>query len=129
MTEAHFERPGPKEAGPELLILAKWEEHVAWLFVATGKWPKSARFTLTQRIENHALDVLEMLVSARYEPAGRRETLRKVNLLLERMRFLLRVARQENVMAARGFETALRGIDEAGRMLHGWREALNAPRG
>jgi hypothetical protein len=53
------------------LVLAKWEEFTGWLLDHCAKWPKSARFTLTQRIENHALDVTEQLVLARYEPGAR----------------------------------------------------------
>ncbi|MGK0205739.1 MAG: hypothetical protein ACI9S9_004831, partial [Planctomycetota bacterium] len=53
---------------------------------------KAARFTLTQRLENHALDVTEMLVQARYEPRQRGSLLKAINLRLERMRFLCRIA-------------------------------------
>lgn len=62
-----LDHPPAAEAGPELLVLQKWEAFTGWLLNHTGKWPKAARFTLTQRLENHALDVTEMLVEARYE--------------------------------------------------------------
>jgi len=117
-------RPPAREAGAELLCLQRWEETAGWLVEHTAKWPKSARFALVQKVDNHALDVLEMLVVARYEPGERRRILREVNLRLERLRFLLRIARARGVMPAAGFETALRGIDELGRMIHGWRVAL-----
>ncbi len=119
-------RPPAREAGPELLILARWEEFTSWFLDHTGRWPKSARFTLTQRVENHALDVTEMLVVARYQPRRRRRLLDEINLRLERMRFLLRIARQGNVMPKQGFERAMKSVDEAGRMLHGWREFLSS---
>lgn len=105
-------RPRAREAGPELVCLQLWEETAGWLVEHTAKWPKSSRFSLVQKVDNHALDVLEMLVLARYEPARRRQTLREINLRLERLRFLLRLARRRNVMPAAGFETAVRGIDE-----------------
>ena len=117
-------RPPAKEAGPELQVLARWEEFTGWLLEHTARWPRSVRFTLCQRIQNHALDVTEMLVVARYEPRERRATLRRVNLLLERMRLLFRLARAARAMPGRGFETAMRGVDEAGRMVGGWRAAL-----
>lgn len=117
-------RPAPREAGPELLVLAKWEEFARWLLDHTAKWPKSARFTLTQRVENHALDVTEELVQARYEPRGRLERLRRLNLVFERLRFLFRIACETRIMPKKGFETAMRSVDEAGRMLHGWRQTL-----
>lgn len=51
------------------------------------------RFTLAQRIENHALDLTEMLIVARYEPSQRVSLLSDANLLLERMRHLCRLAK------------------------------------
>lgn len=127
MTTDPFGRPPAREAGPELLVLQKWEEFTAWLLERSAKWPKCTRFTLTQRIENHALDVTELLVAARYRRHGRGAALEEVNLRLERMRFLLRIARGRSVLAGRTFEAALRQIDEAGRMLHGWRRKISEP--
>jgi hypothetical protein len=120
------DRPPAREAGPELLVLAKWEEFTGWLLEHTAKWPKSARFGLVRRVDDHALDVTELLIVARYEPRDRKKTLREVNLRLERMRFLLRIASSRGVMPRSGFETAMRQIDEAGRMVHGWRETIGA---
>jgi len=117
-------RPPAREAGPELLCLQKWEETLGWLLEHTAKWPKSARFSLVQKVDRHALDVLEMLVVARYEPGARKKHLREINLRLELLRYLLRIARARNVMPATGFETAMRGLDELGRMVHGWRVAI-----
>jgi hypothetical protein len=59
------DRPPAREAGPELLVLQRWEEFTGWLLAHTARWPKSARFTLCQRVQNHALDVTELLVVAR----------------------------------------------------------------
>lgn len=119
-----LDRPPTAQAGNELLVLQQWEETAAWLLNHTARWPKAVRFTLTQRLDNHALDVVEMLVSARYEPAVRRRLLPEINLRLERMRFLLRLARDSKVGTPAGFESAVRRIDEAGRMVHGWRQAI-----
>jgi len=65
VTAVYFRRPAAREAGPELLALSRWEEAAGWLVGHTAKWPKSARFSLVQKVDNHALDVLEMLVVAR----------------------------------------------------------------
>ena len=120
-------RPPARVAGPELRVLAQWEETTGWLLQHTGRWPKSARFTFGQRVQNAALDIGELLVAARYEPPKRSRLLREANLRLERMRLLLRLAVQARVMPQSGFETAMRGIDEAGRMLYGWRQSLRTP--
>lgn len=121
-------RPPAREAGAELLVLARWEEFTGWLLAHTGRWPKHARFTLCQRVQNHALDVTELLVIARWEPRRRRGALHRANLLLERMRHLFRLARGAQVMPPAGFESAMRGLDEVGRMLGGWRKSLGPGR-
>lgn len=118
----------PREAGPELLVLQKWEAFTGWLLAHTARWPKSHRFTFVQRLQNLALDITEALVEARYERASRARLLRQVNLGFERMRLLCRIAREAGVMPKRGFEVAMRGIDEAGRMVHGWRRSLDGRR-
>ena len=128
MNARPIDRPPPREATAELLVLQKWEEFTAWFLERTSKWPKCARFTITQRLENHALDVTELLVEARYQPRERQKNLERVNLRLERMRFLLRIGRGRNLFAERTFEAALRQIDEVGRMLHGWRQAMESGR-
>ncbi len=119
-------RPAAREAGPELLVLAKWEEFTGWLLEHTAHWPKSARFGLVRRVDDHALDVTELLIVARWEPRERKRALREANLRLERLRFLFRIARSSSVMPSSGFETAMRHVDEIGRMLHGWRATLDA---
>ncbi|MSP15192.1 MAG: four helix bundle protein [Myxococcales bacterium] len=124
MSAIPIDRPAPSTAGPELLVLAQWEEFTGWLLAHTGRWPKSVRFTLAQRVEEHALDITEMLVESRYVPAARAAHLREVNLRLERMRHLLRLALATHATSNCGFESVMRGIDECGRMVHGWREAL-----
>ncbi len=123
MKRSPFDRPRAKAAPPDLLLLQKWEEFAGWFLARTARFPKCVRFTLTQRLENHALDVTELLVVARYRREGRGERLEEINLRLERMRFLLRLAHERNALPDRTFEGALRQIDEVGRMLHGWRRS------
>lgn len=128
MTANPLERPAARTTTPDLMVLARWEELVGWLLQHTARWPRSWRFSFATRLQNQALEVADLLVQARYEPSHRETHLRAANLLLERMRLLFRIAHNAHVMSARGYETAARGLDETGRMLHGWREA-HAKRG
>ena len=114
----------PAKAGAELLVLAKWEEFTSWFLARTARWPKTVRFTLTQRLENNCLDIAEQLVLARYDRRRRPELLKTINLSLERLRLLLRISKQRQVMANKSFESAMRQIDEVGRMIHGWRQSF-----
>ena len=43
-----------------------WEEFCGWTLDATGKTPKSQRFSFGQRIDGHTLDVLELIVLCIY---------------------------------------------------------------
>ena len=54
----------------------------------------------------------------------RRERLREVNLRMGQLSFLLRMTRARHVMPTAGFETAMRGVNELGRIVHGWRVAI-----
>ncbi|MBI5852693.1 MAG: four helix bundle protein [Planctomycetes bacterium] len=126
---ADVDRPPSREAAPELLVLQRAEDFAGWLLQRTHRWPKSVRFTLSQRLENHALDLVETLVVARYDPRGRRARLDGANLVLERMRFLLRLAHDASACPPRMLETAARGLDELGRMMFGWRRHLDGKAG
>ena len=120
-------RPPPRQAGAELLVLARFEEFTGWLLDRTAKWPKSARFTLTQRIEILVLDLVEDLVVARYRPRERASRLEAVNLGLERLRHLFRLAHGARVCPHNVFESSMRALDETGRMAHGWRTRAATP--
>lgn len=115
-------RPRAKQASAELRVLAHWETFVPWLLDHCARWPRAARFSLTQRLENRTLDVFELLVVARYQPQERARSLHQANLLLEQMRFLCRIAQARKFMSNRAFDKATRDIDEAGRMIYGWRQ-------
>ena len=56
-----------------------------------GKFPRSHKFTLGDRIEAVALGVLEALIDATYTKE-RNQQLRAANLGIEKLRFLLRLA-------------------------------------
>ena len=109
----------------ELPVFVLWEKLTLCLFERTEKFPRSVRPTLTVRIENAALDVLEGLVTARFQ-AGREKlgTLRTLDDRVTRLRVLLRLAAARGHLSTGGYEDLNRQIDEAGRMLGGWRRQV-----
>lgn len=48
------------------LVLVKWYAYAKWILERVESFPKSQRFILGQRLSNHVMDVLEMLVKASY---------------------------------------------------------------
>ncbi|MGK5092738.1 diversity-generating retroelement protein Avd [Deltaproteobacteria bacterium TL4] len=111
----------------ELPLFTHWMEFVSWLLNTTEKCPKRLRFTLTQRIENHALDIVEELVQARYSKGvEKKQILQRINLTLERLRILLRLGFQQQALTQKQYEYALRQIQEAGKMVGGWSKQQGA---
>ena len=101
------------------VLFVHWERFLSWLLDHTEKFPRRLRLTLTNRIDNMALGVFEALVEARYTK-NRRSILARVNLELEKLRLLLRLARDRGCLSRRSFEHACKEINQAGRMVGGW---------
>ncbi len=83
----------------ELRALAAWTEFLEWLLATTEKFPKKARFTLTNRIDNLALDLVETLIEARFT-RQRQGLIRQGNLILDKLRVLLRLAHKMALVAS-----------------------------
>lgn len=101
------------------VLFLHWERFLGWLLDGTARFPRRLRFTLTNRVDNLAFDVFEALVAARYD-RQRIPILAKINLDLEKLRLLLRIARDRGVLDRRSFDNACKEIDTAGRMVGGW---------
>lgn len=101
------------------IIFVKWMEFLTWLLPVTEKFPKRIRFTLANRIENLALDMVEDLVEARYTHK-KHAILRRANLRLEKLRVLLRISKEQQHLSYKSYEHAIREMNEVGRMLGGW---------
>lgn len=104
----------------ELKVFAKWEDFLKWLLNVTEKFPKKIRFSFTTRIDNLALDILEKIISCKYNPDLRQRGLKNINLDLEKLRVLLRICNEMHYMPHRQYQSAVIGINETGRMLWGW---------
>lgn len=114
------------EGGGEPALLVLWERIVGDLLDRTAKFPKSVRFTFAGRIDGLALDFLERIAEARWAPTARKRVLvAEADLLLVRLHVLLRLAHDRRYLDTGGFEHVVRGVDEAGRMLGGWRKHLD----
>ncbi|HOZ46738.1 MAG TPA: diversity-generating retroelement protein Avd [Candidatus Hydrogenedentes bacterium] len=94
-------------------------EFVEWLLPTTEKFPKKVRLTLSNRIDNLALDVAMTLTEAQYtkSPAN---AIRQANLLLTKLRILLRLSHTLAFLPHKQYEHASRKIDEVGRMIGAW---------
>jgi len=103
----------------DLPIFVKWLDFLKWLLLTTDKFPKKARFTFSDRINNLALNIVEDLVEARYTKQ-RGILLARTNLNLEKLRVLIRISYELKFFSFKAYEQATYSINEVGRMLGGW---------
>jgi len=104
------------------VLLVKWYDLTKWLLARIESFPKSQRFVFGQRLADRTLGVLETLVEASYTPAGRPKAalLARANRELEVLRWLLRLAKERQLLTARQLRHAALALEECGRMLGGW---------
>ena len=103
----------------ELPVFVKWMSFVDWLLDVTQKFPKNIRFTMTNRVENFSLDIVEDLVEARYT-SRKASVLRRANLKLEKIRILLRICHEKKYLSKNSYLYAMKEMNEVGRMIGGW---------
>lgn len=101
--------------------LEKWYQFLRWLVPTVDKFPRAQKFTLGDRIQSSALEVLERLIEATYSRQAL-PLLAAANLGLEKLRFLFRLASDLRLLDLRRYEFAARAID-VGRLVGGWMKA------
>ena len=110
---------GARRTGPALEAMYQL---VRWLIPTVDRFPRRQKFLLGDRIQSTALAGLERLVEATFT-RSRSRLLDRVNVDLDKLRLLLRLAKELGYLDARRYEHAARRIDEVGRLVGGWRRA------
>ncbi len=121
MTE-NSRRSGGNEVAP---ALEHSYQFVLWLVPTVEKFPRSQKFLLGDRLQSHAYGILEDLTEATYD-RNRVPILRRVNMRLQKMRIMFRIATDLKHLDRRRYEFAARSIDEIGRLVGGWIRADDA---
>jgi len=116
---------GVSDSGRELVVIQKAFDLAREMTQRTRKLPRDLKFVLGDRILATAYDVLDALVEARYTK-DRRPLLSRANVLLERLRFQVRLCMEERLISTRQYEYVARLADEVGRMVGGWARACKA---
>ena len=106
---------------PDPPVFVFWYDFLRWLLEKTEKFPKKVRFSFTVRIENLALDIVDGIIESRYSNE-KKAILRRLDLDLEKLRVLLRICHDLRYLDGKGYEFASRQINEAGKMIGGWRK-------
>ena len=91
------------------------------------KFPRAQKFVLADRIQNKLTDILEMLIRAYYLPRGEAKSaaLQKVNLELEVLRHLVRLAKDLHCLDLHRYELVQQQIHEIGLQNGAWLKSIN----
>ena len=100
-------------------------ELLDWTLDRTADIPKSHRFTVGQRIDEFTIATLERCLEAIYETGpAKRDPLRQINLLLEKLRVFWRIAHRRGWIGQRQLSFVVGKIDEIGRMAGAWLKSI-----
>lgn len=83
------------------------------------KFPRDFKFTVGDRITNNLLDCLEIIIEAVYS-RDRQQLLRKFNLRLEQLRYLIRLSKDLKCLSVKKYAYISNEINELGKMTGGW---------
>jgi hypothetical protein len=109
----------PGKRHEELVVITKTYDLILWSCHHTGKFPHNHRFVLGERIERILYDLLETLIRAKYT-RQRQPLLEKANLLLEILRFQIRLAKDLQCLKVESYGFSARAMDEIGKLVGGW---------
>ena len=107
------------------VVLVKWYDYTNWLLDRIDAFPKNQRFIFGQRMADLVLGIMEKLIEATYsrEKAG---LLREANTKMEVLRWLVRMAKDRQILTARQYEFSSEKLAECGKMVGGWRKQAGA---
>ena len=100
-------------------VFVKWYKLQNYIIDRVEKYPKSVRFTLSDRIITLAFDVTEKIIEAIYTKQ-RSYILRDANLYIEKLRIYIRLSSDRKYISLKQYKYLSEQIDEVGRMIGGW---------
>ena len=100
-------------------MVTKAYDFLLWLVQHVGKFPRSHRFVLGERVETAMLNVLMLLVEATYEK-DKVALLRRANLELEKLRFLIRLSKDLGFTSLKQYEHTANELHGLGLQVGGW---------
>ncbi len=104
------------------MVVQRAYEWTLWVIPKVEKFPRSQRYAIGEHLVRASLDLLLHLVDATYQVRNSTSLLaagREVN----RIRYLLRLAKDLRLLTLDSHEFSARALDEIGRMTGGWRRS------
>ncbi len=100
------------------LALTSWFDYTKWVLDRVDVFPKNQRFVLGTRLADAVLEVLETLAKPAYaREAAKAQLLGRANRKIESIRWLVRIAKDRNLLSTRQFAFSAKALEECGRMM------------
>ena len=93
------------------VVLVNWYDWTRWVLDRVDAFPKNQRFVFGQRLADHTIDVLELLVEAAYS-ADKVALLTVANRRIELLRWLVRLAKERKLFTPKQYEFSCLGSSE-----------------
>ena len=90
-----------------------------YTFPIINRFPKNQRFVLGQQMQNCMVDIAKLIVQANAE-RNKGKTLWQIDVELEKLRLLIRLAKDLNILPMKQYGLMSERISEVGRLLGGW---------
>lgn len=98
--------------------------YIAWIGLVKD-FPKTSRYTLGNKIDEHFLNMISYVYLAAYQPAAEKiMTLTRAIIQLDLVKFLLSITWESHIIANNHYLKLSADLDEIGRMLGGWKKGL-----
>ena len=107
------------------VVVGRAYDFSLWLIQKVEHFPRSYRFSVSDRLVARVLDMQLRLVDAAYS-REKAQILAEVNGMLNRMRYLLRLAKDLRLLSVDSYGFAAERVEEIGRMAGAWRKASAA---
>lgn len=109
----------------DISIVHKTYKFYVRLYSCIKTFPKKDRFTLGQKCENTALEILELLFLANSKPNSKKiPVLADVDLKLKVLQTLIRICNDVRAIEQKTYISLEEPLEEIGRMLGGWIKSL-----
>ena len=102
-------------------IIEEFYGFVKYLLPLVDKFPRSQKFILGDRISNKVLNIHEMYIEAYYTAKHeKREMLVKINIMLEQLRYLIRLSFDWHYINHKRYEYIMGQLLELGKKTGAW---------
>ena len=103
----------------ELTIITTTYDFIKYLIPIISKFPRTQRYLLAEKIEDHVLHIFENLIDAKFR-RDKKEVLLNTNVSLEKLRFLIRLTYDFKFINDQRYQYISTQLNQIGTQLGGW---------